>query len=338
MNQILDGYDKRYIAARLNPGDLSTGYVILATDDTALRFGAPSNTNPDFEVGAWEAREYLGRTKSVQDTTGRIGADVVGSGWVTGGACVLPDGLVTYEDRIYTLANWMTNCNASFQTNSLLDFWFFDHNSDGRVNFLDARSLEDFIDQNPSVYDPEWDLNTDGVNDSFDVRNLFTTVHLTSAYGQGFLGDVDGSGSPVCIDECSQPGRPHFSLAACEDISTNTCAIPTIPIGADCDDLVAIRDDLEGFFESGLSFGDPDFKVQLDADLDGDLDLDDQIAVLLFLQPADLVTDGFVNFFDISFFLEAYAAQDPSADFNGDGQFNFFDISAFLEGEAAACD
>jgi hypothetical protein len=45
---------------------------------------------------------------------------------------------------------------------------------------------------------------------------------------------------------------------------------------------------------------------------------------------ADLNGDGLLNFFDVSAFLVAFNAQDPSADFNGDELFNFFDVSAFL--------
>ena len=53
--------------------------------------------------------------------------------------------------------------------------------------------------------------------------------------------------------------------------------------------------------------------------------------------PADLTGDGLLNFFDISAFLGAFSAHDPSADFTGDGQFNFFDVSAFLSAFSAGC-
>jgi len=53
--------------------------------------------------------------------------------------------------------------------------------------------------------------------------------------------------------------------------------------------------------------------------------------------PADLNTDGTLNFFDISLFLQLFAAQDPQADFLPDGLFNFFDISAFLQAFSAGC-
>ena len=53
--------------------------------------------------------------------------------------------------------------------------------------------------------------------------------------------------------------------------------------------------------------------------------------------PADLTGDGELNFFDVSAFLAALGAQDPSADFTGDGEFNFFDVSAFLQAFATGC-
>jgi len=53
--------------------------------------------------------------------------------------------------------------------------------------------------------------------------------------------------------------------------------------------------------------------------------------------PADLTGDGILNFFDVSAFLGAFAAQNPDADFNGDGSYNFFDVSAFLGAFSAGC-
>ena len=53
--------------------------------------------------------------------------------------------------------------------------------------------------------------------------------------------------------------------------------------------------------------------------------------------PADLTGDGVLNFFDVSAFLTAFGAMDPTADMNGDGIFNFFDVSAFLAAFAAGC-
>jgi len=53
--------------------------------------------------------------------------------------------------------------------------------------------------------------------------------------------------------------------------------------------------------------------------------------------PADLDGDGVLNFFDVSAFLNAFAAKDQLADFNTDGEFNFFDVSAFLNAFTSGC-
>ena len=52
---------------------------------------------------------------------------------------------------------------------------------------------------------------------------------------------------------------------------------------------------------------------------------------------ADLNGDGELDFFDISEFLNAFAAMDPAVDFNHDGAHNFFDISIYLSAFAAGC-
>ncbi|MFK7758403.1 MAG: GC-type dockerin domain-anchored protein [Phycisphaerales bacterium] len=52
---------------------------------------------------------------------------------------------------------------------------------------------------------------------------------------------------------------------------------------------------------------------------------------------ADLTGEGDLNFLDVSAFLSAYGAMDPSADFETDGSFNFLDVSAFLAAFAAGC-
>lgn len=52
---------------------------------------------------------------------------------------------------------------------------------------------------------------------------------------------------------------------------------------------------------------------------------------------ADLTGDGILDFFDVSAFINAYAAQDNAADFNGDGMFDFFDVSGFINAYSAGC-
>tara|TARA_R110002072_G_scaffold203626_1_gene361648 strand:- start:1764 stop:3620 length:1857 start_codon:yes stop_codon:yes gene_type:complete len=51
----------------------------------------------------------------------------------------------------------------------------------------------------------------------------------------------------------------------------------------------------------------------------------------------DMNSDGSLNFLDVSMFLSAFAANDPSADINDNGTWNFLDVSAFLAAFAAGC-
>jgi len=52
---------------------------------------------------------------------------------------------------------------------------------------------------------------------------------------------------------------------------------------------------------------------------------------------SDQNLDGVLNFFDVSVFLAAFSAMDPSADITNDGNFNFFDVSAFLADFGSNC-
>lgn len=52
---------------------------------------------------------------------------------------------------------------------------------------------------------------------------------------------------------------------------------------------------------------------------------------------SDLNADGMINFFDVSVFLQAFSAHNPTADWNADGMFNFFDVSAYLQVFSAGC-
>lgn len=46
--------------------------------------------------------------------------------------------------------------------------------------------------------------------------------------------------------------------------------------------------------------------------------------------PADLNSDGELNFFDVADFIAFYNTMNPVADFNNDGEFNFFDVTQFI--------
>ena len=51
----------------------------------------------------------------------------------------------------------------------------------------------------------------------------------------------------------------------------------------------------------------------------------------------DYTGDGALDFFDVSAFLDLFAAQDPLADLTDDGAFDFFDVSDFLDQFGAGC-
>lgn len=64
---------------------------------------------------------------------------------------------------------------------------------------------------------------------------------------------------------------------------------------------------------------------------------DDEVFVGLANCAVDLNNDGQLDFFDVSAFLSAFNAMDPSADFSPDGMFDFFDVSAFLNAFSMGC-
>jgi len=86
--------------------------------------------------------------------------------------------------------------------------------------------------------------------------------------------------------------------------------------------------DPDGF--TSFRIHDPDQEHVLGAD-------DITIAIAAEVCAADITGDGMLNFFDVSAFLNLYAAGDLSVDFSDDGVLNFFDVSAFLSEFSAGC-
>jgi len=52
---------------------------------------------------------------------------------------------------------------------------------------------------------------------------------------------------------------------------------------------------------------------------------------------ADINTDGVLDFFDVSDFINAFGSGEPDADFNTDGNIDFFDVSDFIQAFNAGC-
>lgn len=73
--------------------------------------------------------------------------------------------------------------------------------------------------------------------------------------------------------------------------------------------------------------------------LAGDIqEIRDLIEAVVAPCPADFNTNGIANFFDVSAFLNAFAAGETAADLNHDGALDFFDVQAFLNDFAAGCE
>jgi len=119
------------------------------------------------------------------------------------------------------------------------------------------------------------------------------TASLELPTGWGGSGDED----PNTFEPILPEGRTFASVLESIDEITFTTFVP-------------------GFF-----FGFTNFDIQVD-----------NITIRAIGSPclADLTGDGELDFFDVSAFLNAFAAADPVADFTDDSEFNFFDVSAFL--------
>jgi len=180
---------------------------------------------------------------------------------------------------------------------------------------------------------PDGDLDGDGLFDwSWTVR-----------FFQPGTADLDGDGS---VDgdfaDGQQPIGLRFALPAGmwadQGDDTWTWEQPAMlpsDYAHGADDRIAIYQD--GEYVGGFFFGGPScsplgyipmgqFETQL-VGPDGGSNC----------CPVDLNCDGSLDFFDISQFLSAFAAQSSEADFNDDGVFNFFDVSAFLNAFSAGC-
>ncbi len=77
----------------------------------------------------------------------------------------------------------------------------------------------------------------------------------------------------------------------------------------------------------------------LNSPLQGQSTIDNVVYTSVASEPciADFVTDGSLNFLDVSSFLTAFSTQSASADLTFDGVWNFLDISAYLAAYSEGC-
>tara|TARA_R110002073_G_scaffold336260_2_gene531459 strand:- start:7989 stop:9335 length:1347 start_codon:yes stop_codon:yes gene_type:complete len=90
----------------------------------------------------------------------------------------------------------------------------------------------------------------------------------------------------------------------------------------------------------GFAVGISNENILVGANLDDGTDVNSGSAYMYTLCPADFTHDGVHNVFDVSAFIAAFTAGEPSADLSPDNYsstFNFFDVSAFLSAYFAGC-
>lgn len=174
-----------------------------------------------------------------------------------------------------------------------------DLTGDGRFSEADLFQLEDMISNED--YNENFDFDGDSVL-TLDRDASILEALLSVGAGSGLLGDGDGNGVLDCND---------ITAAVAHTFGSAVIASPTVQDG-------------------GPSNG---YKVEFDADLDGDNDATDRVAVrdaLLAVEPANYVLDNVLNIFDYQEFIALYNAQDPRADLAAPfGTYNIFDINAF---------
>lgn len=202
------------------------------------------------------------------------------------------------------------------------------HVNNGDGSFSMVRFIEDGS--------PYWitaaDVNLDGVDDlvSASWDNLVSVHYLDGAGQVTHTDQVLALPSPVevIVSDLDSDGLPDIA------VSSNYFLGPVA--------TVVTLQNAEGGFGPGFSLDGAGSQGLMASDVNGDGARDllvvssttDTLATHLgtpALCPADLTGDGYVNFFDVSAFLQ----QQP--DWNGDGSFNFFDVSAFLQDFAAGC-
>jgi len=196
----------------------------------------------------------------------------------------------------------------------------------------------------------ELDCNNDGIPDDCQVP---TTVEAID------VGVVGSSDELITISTCGSSFDTELALwddfGALLDFNDDFCSVqstielilqPGIYYTAIAGFDTVFADSFEiNVNANGSCSASGDLEIQIGTLVDnGDLE-SGQVFLVRFeveeppagCSPADLNQDGVLNFFDVSAFLSAFAAQDPIADFSNDGVFNFFDVSAFLSAFAAGC-
>lgn len=181
--------------------------------------------------------------------------------------------------------------------------------------------------------DEQDDITSDGRFNQADVDFLASIVGTTDAIDPAY----------AKFDYVNDPTTPTDDGVETQDIEILQCFIDAgLSSGhladanqngpLDCEDVaLAVAQPF-----AGEAFPASSYSVEFDADLDGDNDAADKVAIanaLLTVEPANFQFDAVLNFFDSTEFTTLYNNNDPRADLfpvgSPDGIFNFFDVVQF---------
>ncbi len=185
-----------------------------------------------------------------------------------------------------------------------------------------------------------WGNSAGGVSDEqnqYAHSGIGAAVTIDNSIVQGWTGGFPGTGStgvdPMFVDSVSGDYTLGFGSGAIDMGDNAALPIDDLDLDIDGDTTEVLPVDYAG---NNRFVDDPD---TVDTGLGTGAIVDAGAFEYQVMQTclADLNGDGLLNFFDVSAFLAAFAAQDPAADFNGDTFFNFFDVSAFLIEFGAGC-
>ncbi|MEO0482808.1 MAG: GC-type dockerin domain-anchored protein [Planctomycetota bacterium] len=308
--------DERRLRALLF-GDVvnTSGFPIEAA--TELPDNVADDTDRDTLIAVWHAYRSLNTLDGTQIIAvgGDDRFDVAGTE-TTGGFEQLPDGQYGLDDLLSLLLR--IGGDDSIRAGAL------DLNDDGRYNALDwIEARDSFYTINQGILTALPTPPIVGIEPEY-FRTAFMDVTTDPVdfvrFDHGFLGDFDRNAGFQC-------GEPSNIFV---DPPVMPCPDPTVPTHTDnCADKAALEAALLAatFAFDGRKVLEPGYMFEMDADLDGDNDGDDYLAVLQHYQPADVTTfatsngipDGIVENSDYTTFLSWWSTSDPRADITATG-------------------
>ena len=297
---------------------------------------------PDGVVDGWDRASYLSEwNQLLMDAGGTISSDVTGTLSPSDPFYLVADGKIDIADIAAIVAR------SGGPTP--LDAGVLDLNGAGRMNVLDWVAYENGVGcvpgpcpSGPLLGPPSLanlgmpaSLNDDSARffSFFDpvIQSDFFFSDLP--FNHGVLGDYNRDAGVACASYVRRDlgGFPTVYGRYILSGGSPADCVATSP-GADCADLDAIVADVAADVINfdGAYLGEDGYFFELDADLDGDLDLRDRIAVYQLFEPADWTTDGTSNgvpdgrvtISDFTYYQGLWSANDLAADVTTDGTSN----------------